>query len=130
MVTSKTLNSNMKTIKGIIVKGFAKLDERFAKVDQRFNEVDDRFNKVDEQFNKIDEQFNKVDERFNEVDQRLDKVESCLQSLDKKVDDVKIELKQDIEGLSLDIEDLAGMTAREFKAVRSEIAQRNLLQDA
>lgn len=123
MVTNSTVNSDIKILQGIVVKGFAQIEKRFAKVDDRFNKVDDRFNKVDERFGRIDE-------RFDGVDQCLDKVESRLQSLDKKVDDVKIELKQDIEGISLDIEDLAGMTACEFKAVRSEVAHRNLLQDA
>jgi tetrahydromethanopterin S-methyltransferase subunit G len=92
MVKSKLISNHIKSVRNIVVKGFAK------------------------------------------VDQRLD-------GLDKKIDDTKIELKQDIAGLKIelkadieslgnDIEDLAGMSAREFKAVRSEIAHRNLLQDA
>ncbi len=94
--------SHIKTIRGIVVKGFAKIDERF---------------------NKVDEKFNEVHERFGRIDCKIDRIEENLGKLDKKVDETKIELKQDIE-------DLAGMTAREFKAVRSEISHRNLLQDA
>ena len=96
-VPNKVFNAHLKTIRGIVVKGFAKVDKKFDGIDKRFDDM-----------------------------------ESNLNRLDKKVDDTRLELKSDIEKVQMsleeDIDDLAGMTAREFQSVRSEIAHRNLLQ--
>ena len=91
MVASKVLNAHLKTIRGIVVKGFGRMDEKFVEIDQ---------------------QFKKVDERFD--------------TLERKIDETRLELKSDIEHVSLDLEDLAESSAKEFKEVRSEIASAAL----
>ena len=116
MVKSKMTSDHIKSVRNIVVKGFAKVEKRFDSIDQRLEGVDHKFEVVDN--------------KFKGVESRFDRIEDSLGKLDKKIGDTKLELKQDIEGISLDIEDLAGMSAREFKAVRSDISHRNLLQDA
>ena len=88
MVSSKTLNAHLKTIRGIVVKGFTRVEQRIEGVEKRLGE-------------------------------RITTLNDRVVGMDTKID-----------LLATDIDDLAGMTAREFKAVRGEIAHRNLLQDA
>ena len=82
MDSKKVSDSQLETIKGLMAKGFANVEENFAK---------------------IDENFVKIEERFDKVEARIDSVE---------------------KNLTKEIDDLAGMTEREFKAVRSEMAVR------
>jgi archaellum component FlaC len=76
MISDKVIGGHLKTISALVVKGFARVDEK------------------------------------------LDKMDGRIDRLEKGIEEVKFNVK----ALGEDIDDLAGMTAREFKAVRSELA--------
>lgn len=54
---------------------------------------------MNNQFNRVDKRFDLVDKRFNSVEKRLDYQGKEIIGLDKKIDNLKIELKQDINNL-------------------------------
>lgn len=114
MISNKALSDDLKIIKELVIKGFTRLDS----IDNRLNAMDIRLNVIDERLDTMDIRFDAIDTNFNKIDSRFDRIENKLEKLDKKIDEVKIELKADIE-------DLAGMTAREFTSMRSGFSVAN-----
>ena len=112
-VPSKVLNAHLKTIRNIVVKGFAKVDGRLDSLDKKIVDLKTEL---------------KQDIENVRTELKGD-IENVRTELKGDIENVRVELKGDIEHASLDIEDLAVSTAREFKAVRSEIAYRNLIKD-
>jgi len=81
---------------------FEKVDERFKQVDETIKDlktdIDKRFEKVDERFKQVDEKienFKKdVDQRFEKVDRRFEQVDQRFQSLEDKIVDLTLEIKE------------------------------------
>ncbi len=114
MISNKILSDDLKIIKELVIKGFTRLDS----IDNRLGNMDIRLNAIDERLDTMDIRFDVINTKFNNIDSRFDRIENKLEKLDKKIDEVKIELKSDIE-------DLAGMTAREFSSMRNEFFLTN-----
>lgn len=117
MAIKKTERSEVKKLEEVITEGFTQVEKRF----QRFEGF-------------VVNGFARMDKKIDGVQVGLtQKIDAVKIELTEKIDDVRLELKSDIEKVSIslgdDIETLAQMTAREFKAVRSEIAHQNLIQD-
>ena len=45
MVASKVLNSHLKTIRGIVVKSFARIEKRFDSLDERIQHIENALDK-------------------------------------------------------------------------------------
>lgn len=135
MVTSRMLNSHIKTIRGLVVKGFAQVDTRLETIENRVNKVDQ---KIDEVKVELRSEISNVKQELKsdinqvkiglqsdigqfkkEVKSDFSRLELGIGKVREELKDAKLELKADIDAakleLKLDINDLAGMTARQFK---------------
>jgi archaellum component FlaC len=97
----------------------AGLATRLDGIDKRFDSVDKRFDGVDKRFDGIDQRFDGVDKRFDGIDKRFDGVDKGFKGLNQRIDDVRSELKTQIEAVDakvgLVLEKVEGLIARDVR---------------
>ena len=66
--------------------------QELALVNQRFELVEKRFEQVEKHFEQVNERFAQIDQRFAQVDQRFTQ-------LDNRLDDLRTEVRADIQSV-------------------------------
>ena len=79
------------------------MESRFGQVDDRFGEVDKRFDTIERGFGAVDKRFDTIERRFGAVDKRFDTIDRRFGEGDKHFNEMKAQLRTEIESVRGDV---------------------------
>ena len=91
-VTSDQFDEFVKRIEQALGYAEKARAQELALVNQRFELVEKRFEQVEKHFEQVNERFAQIDQRFAQVDQRFTQ-------LDNRLDDLRTEVRADIQSV-------------------------------